>query len=146
MSTSLYLCPSQQFFGHVKTSRVEPVLSWGWWVTGNWNFMSIKFSVSVYRKNISLLGRIWFCLFVLFDLIWFITSHQQSFSFVGTGLLSWTSTKLWLMCLAQGHNAVTPVRLEPAVPRSRVKHSKEEYGIYFQKKYTVLGRYEPNID
>ena len=27
------------------------------------------------------------------------------------------------MCLAQGHNAVTPVRLNPAVPRSRVKHS-----------------------
>ena len=27
------------------------------------------------------------------------------------------------MCLAQGHNAVTPVRLEPAAPQSRVKHS-----------------------
>ena len=27
------------------------------------------------------------------------------------------------MCLAQGHNAVTPVRLEPAALRSRVKHS-----------------------
>ena len=27
------------------------------------------------------------------------------------------------MCLAQGHNAVTPMRLEPAVPYSRVKHS-----------------------
>ena len=24
------------------------------------------------------------------------------------------------MCLAQGHNAATPVRLEPADPRSRV--------------------------
>ena len=30
------------------------------------------------------------------------------------------------MCLAQGHNAVTPVRLEPASPRSRVKHSTTE--------------------
>ena len=30
------------------------------------------------------------------------------------------------MCLAQGHNAVTPVRLEPAAPRSRVKHSTTE--------------------
>ena len=28
--------------------------------------------------------------------------------------------------LAQGHNAVTPVRLEPAAPRSRVKHSTTE--------------------
>ena len=26
------------------------------------------------------------------------------------------------MCLAYGHNAVTPVRLEPAIPRSRVKN------------------------
>ena len=30
------------------------------------------------------------------------------------------------MCLAQGHNALTPVRLEPAAPRSRVKHSTTE--------------------
>ena len=30
------------------------------------------------------------------------------------------------MCLAQGHNAVTPVRLEPAASRSRVKHSTTE--------------------
>ena len=30
------------------------------------------------------------------------------------------------MCLAQGHNAVTPVRLEPAAARSQVKHSKTD--------------------
>ena len=30
------------------------------------------------------------------------------------------------MCLAQGHNSVTPVRLEPAALRSRVKHSTTE--------------------
>ena len=30
------------------------------------------------------------------------------------------------MCLAQGHNAVTPVRLEPAAPRSWVKQSAIE--------------------
>ena len=30
------------------------------------------------------------------------------------------------MCLAQGHNAVMPVREEPATPRSRVKHSTTE--------------------
>ena len=30
------------------------------------------------------------------------------------------------MCLAQGHNTVTPVRLVPAAPRSRVKHSTTE--------------------
>ena len=30
------------------------------------------------------------------------------------------------MCLAQGHNALTPVRLEPAVLRSRGKQSTTE--------------------
>ena len=60
-------------------------------------------------------------------IIWFFTSHQQSFSYKGTdlpGLL--TSTKLGLMCLAQGHNALMPVRLEPAAPGSRVKQSTIE--------------------
>ena len=37
-----------------------------------------------------------------------------------------TSTKLGLMCLAQGHNSVMPVRLVPAALRSRVKHSTTE--------------------
>ena len=31
-----------------------------------------------------------------------------------------------LMCLAQGHNAVTPVSLEPTAPQSQVKHSTTE--------------------
>ena len=44
----------------------------------------------------------------------------------GRVFLGWTSTKLGLICLAQGHNAVTPVRLEPANPLSRVKHSTNE--------------------
>ena len=41
---------------------------------------------------------------------------------------SWveTSTKLGLMCLAQGHNAVTPVWLEPAASRFRAMHSTTE--------------------
>ena len=30
------------------------------------------------------------------------------------------------MCLAQGHNAVTPLSLEPATPQSQVKHSTSE--------------------
>ena len=37
---------------------------------------------------------------------------------------------LVLMCLAQGHNAVTPERLEPAAPQSRVKHSTTELPLY----------------
>ena len=35
-------------------------------------------------------------------------------------------TKLGLMCLAPGHNAVMLVRFEPATPRSQVKHSTTE--------------------
>ena len=41
--------------------------------------------------------------------------------------LGWTSTNQGLMCLAQGHNAVTPVRLEPVSLRSWVKHSTTEF-------------------
>ena len=44
----------------------------------------------------------------------------------GRVFLGWTSTKQGLMCLAQGHNTVPWVRLEPATPYSRVKHSATE--------------------
>ena len=44
----------------------------------------------------------------------------------GRVFLGWTSTKLGSMCLAQGHNAVTPMRLESAAPWSPVKHSTTE--------------------
>ena len=60
------------------------------------------------------------CLFVWFDSLRPINNLSV---IKGRVFLGWTSTKLGLMCLAQGHNAVTPVRLEPAVPQSRVKHS-----------------------
>ena len=40
--------------------------------------------------------------------------------------LDWTSTKQELTYFAQGHIAVTPVRLEPAALRSRVKHTTTE--------------------
>ena len=61
-------------------------------------------------------------------------SHQQSFSYKGTALSGVSqycsgfrvNDKLGLMCLAQGHNAVTSMRLESAAPRSRVKHSTTE--------------------
>ena len=45
---------------------------------------------------------------------------------LGQVFLGWTSSKLGLMCLAQGHNAAMPVRLEPMAPRSPVKHSTTE--------------------
>ena len=54
-------------------------------------------------------------------------SHQQSFSYKeGWVFLCRTSTKLGSMCLAQGHNAATPMRLEPVAPGSRVRHSTTE--------------------
>ena len=44
----------------------------------------------------------------------------------GRVVLGGTSTKLGLMCLAQGHTAVTLVKLEPVAPPSRVKLSTTE--------------------
>ena len=41
----------------------------------------------------------------------------------GQVFLGWTSTKQGLMCFAQGHNAVTRMRLEPTTSQSRDKHS-----------------------
>ena len=53
-------------------------------------------------------------------------SHQQSFSYKGTGLLRLNQYYARINVLAQGHKAVTPRRLEPAAPLSRVKHSTTE--------------------
>ena len=60
--------------------------------------------------------------------------------------------------LAQGHNTVTPVRLEPAAPRSWVKHStteplrslsgdvdKESYGILLFSTWSYLQKIEYNF-
>ena len=50
------------------------------------------------------------------------------------------------MCLAQGHNGVNPVRLEPMAPLSRVKHSTTEPlrspGVISESSYkeTILQR------
>ena len=54
----------------------------------------------------------------LFCLIWVFTSHQQSFSYKGTGLPGLNKYEGRINVLAQGHNAVTPMMLEPAAPRS----------------------------
>ena len=57
-----------------------------------------------------------------FDLILYFPVNNLS-SMSGPVFLGCTSTKQELMCLAQGHNTVAPVRLEPTTPQSRVKHS-----------------------
>ena len=53
-------------------------------------------------------------------------SHQQSFSYKRTGLPGLNQYLARINVLAQGHNAVTLVRLKPTAPRSRVKHSTTE--------------------
>ena len=54
------------------------------------------------------------CLFLFF------TPHQQTFSYKGTGLPGLNQSWARINALAQGHNTVMPVRLEPAAPRSGV--------------------------
>ena len=55
------------------------------------------------------------------------------------------------MCLAQGHNAVTLVRLENAAPLSRVKHSTTEplrsptFPLYHLARYTFISKLKPNL-
>ena len=57
------------------------------------------------------------CLFVLFDSLRPINNFSVR---QGRVFLGGTSTKLGIMCLAQGHNAVTPVRLEPTLYTKRI--------------------------
>ena len=61
-------------------------------------------------------------LYVFCLLVWFDSLPPINDLSVKRGFLA----KLGLMCLARGHNAVTPVRLEPEAPRSPVKHSTTE--------------------
>ena len=44
----------------------------------------------------------------------------------GGVFLGWTSSKQRIKCLAQRHNAVPQVNLEPTIPRSWVQHSTTE--------------------
>ena len=64
-------------------------------------------------NNLSKVFSVCFCFFYL---ILYVSANKFSVM-SGWVFLVWTSTKQGLMCLAQGHNAVTQVRLEPATPR-----------------------------
>ena len=76
----------------------------------------------------------------LFGLILYVPVKNLSVM-LGRVFLGWISTKQGLICLAQGHNVVTTVGLEPAAVRSLVKHSTTEplrsLGCSFQL-YTTL--------
>ena len=66
------------------------------------------------------MGPVW-----LFFLILYVP--VSNFSIIsGWVFLGLTSTKQRIKCLAQGHDTVQPARLQPATPRSRVKHSTTE--------------------
>ena len=61
--------------------------------------------------------------------LWFdsLCPSQQFCSYIGTNLFGLNQyLKQGFMCLAQEHNPVNPVKLEPATPRSRDKHSTTE--------------------
>ena len=53
---------------------------------------------------------------------------------------SYDCTKQGLMCLSQGHSAVTPLRLKPAIPQSRDKLSSTDSLRFIVCKLLV---YEP---
>ena len=59
---------------------------------------------------------------VLFDLILYVPSTIFQLCRDRSTLVE-PDTKQRLMCLAQGHNTVMPVRLELATSRSQVNHS-----------------------
>ena len=73
---------------------------------------------SIFESTVRLAERLFVC---LFDLILYVPSTIFQLSRDGS---SWVEPVLsYDKCvLIKDHNAVTPVRLEPAAPRSRVKH------------------------
>ena len=58
----------------------------------------------------------------LIDLILCVTVNIFSVM-LGRVFLGQSSVKQRLNCLARGHNAVLPARLQPTIPSSQVKHS-----------------------
>ena len=75
-----------------------------------------------WREKVKILSLSILC---LFDLILYFPVNNFSVM-LGRVFLGWTSTKQRLMCLAQGHNTLMPVRLEPVTPQSLVKLSTTE--------------------
>ena len=83
-------------------------------------------------------------LFVLFGLI--IYCPVNNFLVMsGRIFMGLPSTKQGLLCLAQGHNTVTPVRLEPPTPWSRVKLSTTEPLGYHQNLLYRTRRKNPFV-
>ena len=92
-----------------------------------WHFFRV-YTVYQNKNNLQREKYNFICFVCLIDLILYVpVNYFSTKSAMLRGVfLGSTSTKLGLMCLAQGHNTVTLVRLEPATLRSRVKHSTTE--------------------
>ena len=101
---------------------VKPFLAGG--IPEIWKKQESKLAIAyLLRVNAS-------CLFFqkqdfLFDLILYAPVNNFS-AMSGRVFLGWTSTKPGLMWFALWHNAVPPVRLEPATLQYPVKHSTTE--------------------
>ena len=80
-------------------------------------------TISFIKLHPLMFTKEWFCLFVrLFDLILYVPSTIFQLNMDGS---CWVELGLSedKCVFLKDHNAVTPVRLEPAAPRSRVKLS-----------------------
>ena len=68
--------------------------------------------------------------------MWFVFCVPVNISSVMSGrvFLGWTSTKQGLICLDQGHNAVPPMRLQPATLQSWVMSHCVPYTSFVKKR------------
>ena len=67
-------------------------------------------------------NRFFFVVVFLLLFFFFFLFDQQSFRYKGSGVPGLNQYLARSNVLAQGHNAVALMRLEPAAPRSRVYH------------------------
>ena len=118
------VCHAQTIFSERNTSL--------FWNHNMWPLASYKRQVTIQKSEGKIHKRLILSLRPINNLSFIL----------GRVFLGWTSIKLGLMCLAQGHNAVTPVRLESAAPRSRVKHSTTEplssISVYLGLNFTIF--------
>ena len=100
-------CFTQVLLCHAIRNHLNSI----WWIAEqghSWTLNSPAGKSKIYTKMHSFEVWIPLNLFVGFDSLYPI---NNPFSYVGTGLPEFNQTKLGLMCLAQGHNAVTLLRL-----------------------------------
>ena len=148
-------------------SRSGPTFCWAWFgsnlfekvMSDNTSRQRVKRILSPISRPFAMVGcdsKICHTLVTLMCmqficLIWFFTSQSTIFHLRQDGS-SWVEPvlSLRLMCLAQGHNAVTLVRLEPVTLWSWIRHSTTEplhslRFIYIRKRSVTEGRYMRHV-